>query len=154
MNTHSKLKNRIQGAKNQASGASAESRLMDWCAKAGIELVKKDPPIAVVRRFSNGTFLARYKEKSKPDFYGQKNGRYIEIECKSVQSESFPYSKLPAHQRDSLIAATKSGGAGLLAILFGDHFAVFQLPHEKFVPGKSIRAESPGQVLKMDSLLM
>lgn len=140
-----KLSNKIKGAQNQLSGASAEAKLKAWCDSIGIELVKKDPAIAIVRFFSNGSFIARYKAKSKPDFYGNLSGRYIEIECKSIDDDSFQYSKLPAHQRDSLIAATLSGGLGLLAIFFKGQLAVFKLPHEKFKPGKSLKLDTSDQ---------
>lgn len=138
-----KLSNKIKGAKNQLSGASAESKLKAWCNSIGIELIKKDPAIAITRFFSDGSFIGRFKAKSKPDFYGNLNGQYIEIECKSVDSDSFQYSKLPTHQRDSLIAATLSGGLGLLAIFFQGQLAVFKLPHDQFKPGKSIRVDTP-----------
>ena len=89
-----------------------------------IQIVKVDYPSRNKARITE----AYYKTPSTTDYNGIYKEQYIDFEAKSCSSNSFPFSKIFAHQVKHLETIHNMGGISFLLIEFSLKKEVFLLP--------------------------
>ena len=97
----------------------------------------------------------RFTSPKKMDYWScNSEGKFIADECKATQSNVFPFSKIPGHQRKALTTVMLAGGESYLDLNFRgkqDPGKAWRIPWECWLkmeegwPKKSIRMEETEQ---------
>lgn len=70
---------------------------------------------------SPDTIGRRFTVKKKFDWYGMtQDGYFFAVECKATRTETFPFSRIPEHQREVLSLVDERSDEAYLALNFRD----------------------------------
>lgn len=127
-----KPENQARGRRSRAKGKAFEELLdftFAYYAKTGYALIDKTPePMKILKRLTEGRFLACFLKKAQPDYKGTvKGGRSVMFEAKFTEHDRIKQDAVNEAQTDYLTKAATLGARCFILLGFSTG-AVYCIP--------------------------